>query len=422
MSKKVLMIINEFPPTGESGVQRPVKFIKYLVQLGYEVFVVTPKNPTKNVLDYTLLNDIPDSVKIFKTSSFGIKGKAHQKIGELRKISNDKLTPKKLFWKFLKSINDIIMPIDKQIGWTPFAYAKAKQVIKKYSIKNIYITGFPFSAFIIGKKLKQTFGDKVNFIADYRDAWQFEPKIDKNVSKRRKNIMVKIEDSIVPFVDKFVFATEFIRQQYLKKFPNIENRSMTITNGYDEDDFISIKKPQKMPFFNFVYMGKFYDFKRSPIPLMKSLEKYKQSNEEFNFQFNHIGTLSEQLLNKLKSYPFYNYLGYKTHDEAINISVDADVLILIINNDPSSLGVYTGKFFEYLMLKKPILALVPKSGIVDDFFKKHDVGYSASPDNEEEIFTAVEKIINHKQRDTDMKIIEKFSRLELTKQLITNFK
>ena len=171
-NNKILMLINEFPPTGESGVQRALKFLKYLDRANYETFVITPQEPVKEVLDHSLVAEIPTSSKVFKTKSWGIKAKNLSKIENLRYTSTRK--KKSLKWRVIKSVNDLFFPLDKQIGWVPFAYFKAVKVVKREGIRNVYITGYPFSAFLIGVLLKLRFKHKIFFLADYRDSWGFE--------------------------------------------------------------------------------------------------------------------------------------------------------------------------------------------------------------------------------------------------------
>ncbi|MFO7660724.1 MAG: hypothetical protein R6V77_07410, partial [Candidatus Cloacimonadaceae bacterium] len=149
MNNKILMIVNSFPPSGESGVQRPVKFLKYFARDGWDTFVITPRKPVmlKN-MDASLEQEIPDSTKVFKTGSLGIR---EDKLTEVRfELEEAKSLWKTLTWKVVKLLNDIIFPFDKQIGWVPFAFIKAIRVIRKYRIRNIYITASPFSAFICG--------------------------------------------------------------------------------------------------------------------------------------------------------------------------------------------------------------------------------------------------------------------------------
>jgi glycosyltransferase involved in cell wall biosynthesis len=419
--KKILLIVNEFPPTAESGVQRPLKFAKYLDRLGYKVFVITPKKPVKDILDYELLNDIPESVKVLKTFSFGIQGKSLGNIRNIRyNLTSKKTSFKKFVWNIIKIINDIIFPIDKQIGWIPFAFLSASKLIKKEKIQNIYITGYPFSAFLIGVFLKQIYKNSIFWIADYRDAWQFEPCIDTSVYKIRENIIKIVEKTVLKSADYFVFATDYILTKYKSEFPFIQKKCISITNGYDEDDFKQLKQKQLYSL-TFLYMGKIYDYKGLPFQLFDSIRIYNDKNSN-KIGFLHIGTSSLKLREYVenKGLDFYTFDGYKNHLEALNYGYSSDVLVIIVNNDESSKGVLTGKFFEYLRLEKPILALGPKNSLLEQYIKITNSGVYAFIEDADEIEDAIFELMNNgKKYKPDLTNIREFSRENLTKKLIS---
>ncbi|MFA7057817.1 MAG: glycosyltransferase [Candidatus Cloacimonadales bacterium] len=415
-NNKILMLINEFPPTGESGVQRALKFLKYLDRANYETFVITPQEPVKEVLDHSLVAEIPTSSKVFKTKSWGIKAKNLSKIENLRYTSTRK--KKSLKWRVIKSVNDLFFPLDKQIGWVPFAYFKAVKVVKREGIRNVYITGYPFSAFLIGVLLKLRFKHKIFFLADYRDSWGFEPLLEKKVNRLRMSIMRWCDKIVLHKADYIISVTTPILAEYIDHFPFVAGKSALITNGYDEDDFLQLK-PKLFTKKTIVYMGKFYDFKRNPFAFFKALDRYiKETKEEI--EFIHIGTAFQELFDFVEhnNYTFYKYLGYKSHQEALEYSLGADYLLLCINDDPSSKYVYSGKLFEYIRLGKPIIGLIPLDGIVSDLIKEYSLGIIAPINDETEIYNSLLRLNEHKNKQIPQEVIYNFSREKLTKDLI----
>ncbi len=410
------MLINEFPPTGESGVQRPLKFLKYLARMDYQTYVITPKEPVKEVLDESLLSEIPNSTKIYKTESWGIKAKNLTKIDQVRYQSTSK--KKSIKWKILKTINDFLFPIDKQIGWLPFAYSKAVKIIKKEKIKNIYITAYPFSAFLIGLLLKLRFGNKIFFLADYRDSWSFEPLLEEKVNKYRLNIMRSCDKLVLRHADHIVSVTKPILDEYVLHYPKIKNKVSLITNGYDEDDFNTLKaKSYKKR--TILYMGKFYQFKGNPIAFLDALSKYREEHKE-DTEFVHIGTGYQELFDYVKerNYTFYKYLGYKSHQEALEYALGADYLLMCINDDPNSKYVYSGKLFEYIRLGKPIIGLVPLDGIVSEIIEDFSLGTVAPINDETKIYQALVQLDKQQIKKIPQDLIYNFSREKLTKDLI----
>jgi len=412
------MIVNEFPPTGESGVQRPLKFVKYLSRMNWETHIITPNKPPKNVIDKTLVQEIPSDAKIYETRSLGIKGKSIDTIEEIRFNLNKNVNPlKRIVWNLLKLLNDIIFPLDKQIGWVPFALFRAIKVINRYNIRNVYITAFPYSAFLIGIALKRIYGKSIYWVADYRDAWQFEPVLDKNVLGFRKKLINYFDDLVLKTCDKAVFTTEFVRSRYIQKHSYLESKACVITNGYDEDDFLDIH-PHQFDRFTFLYMGKIYSFKANPIP---ALEAVKKSNIT-DCQYIHIGTISAEIKAEIdkRNYNFFSYHGYKPHSEAIDYAAGADVNLIIQNDDDESQGVFLAKIFELLRIGKPILYIGPRNSIIKDLIYETKTGVAAYISDQSDIVEKINYLVCHPLNQiTDLSSINRFSRTELTKQLIS---
>jgi glycosyltransferase involved in cell wall biosynthesis len=416
---RILMLVNEFPPTGESGVQRALKFSKYLSQLGWEVFIVTPRKPTKTVLDYSLTKEIPEEIKVYHTSSLGIKGKSVDKIQNIRQnLSGKKSILKSSIWNVLKLFNEVIFPIDKQIGWVPFAIFKAMSLIKKHKISNIYITAYPFSAFLAGVVLKYVFGSRIFWIADYRDAWQFEPLLGNSVFKFRKKVMESADELVLRECDRVIFSSDLVLKRYCRKYSWVVKKGEAITNGYDEDDFTNLS-PQKFDKFSFLYMGKIYPNKGNPLPVLEAISKSGIDK----LQYIHIGTISTDIMHEiaLKKYAFFHYEGYKTHNVALNYAAGADVNVVILNDDTDSEGVFPGKIFELIRIGKPIFAAGPRTSQVKVLIEQTQTGVYAYIGDPTEMETKLKELLNNHRKTVTLSEINKFSRLELTRKLATIF-
>ncbi len=414
MNNKILMIVNAFPPSGESGVQRPVKFLKYLAKDGWDTFVVTPRNPVllKNK-DDTLVSEIPSSTKVFKTYSLGIR---EENLTEVRFALAESAKPlKKLLWKMLKPVNDFVFPIDKQIGWVPFALITAIRVIKKYKIRNLYITGSPFSAFLCGVILKKLFGMKLFWIADYRDAWQFTPLLDKLVLPFRYNFITKMDEKFLNMADFVTFTSPYVLKKYLEKYPRLLGKSDFITNGYDEDDFARLESRQ-YNMFTFAFMGKLHSSRGNPVPWLKVIKRFM--NKEF--QYMHMGIIDKNFLRQIteEGLSFYHFIGYKSHLEALSYSAGADINIIVLNDDPGSVGVIPGKIFELIRLGKPILAIGPANSVIKEIITSTNAGVYANVNDQDSIVKALEMLVNQDFRITANKdIIEQYSRRICTEKL-----
>lgn len=415
--RSILMIVNEFPPVGESGVQRPLKFVKYLSRMGWKVHVITPRIPAKSVLDHSLCSEIPANVVVHHTFSLGFQGKAVDRVAQTKYHGTQSANPLyRLAYKVLSAINHLIFPIDKQIGWLPFAYLEAVGLIRKHGMRNVYITAFPFSAFLIGIALKKHFGNAIKWIADYRDGWQFEPLMRESLPSSRFAIIRKWDERTLRSCDKAVFVTESIRDQYMSEYPWVKNKAHVITNGFDEDDFQGIVH-QAFPNFTIVYMGKIYNLNRPDIrPVFRALS----SEQQRGFSLVHIGSVTrevEQEIGSLNS-GYYRFEGYKDHREALGYAAGADVNLLVINDDTASEGVYTGKLFELLRIGKPILALGPRQSIAGDLIRAANAGEYAWIGDQQAILNALHKLRTHPENYlTDQTVIERYKRENLTREL-----
>jgi len=389
--QRILMIINEFPPVGESGVQRPLKFLKYMVSNGWDVSVITPKRLPKTVLDATLVKEIPSHAKIYRTGSWAFRGKSMTSLENFRTgMARGKTGCARIKWIILKFVNDLLFPIDKQLGWVPFAWLKAVALIKKHGLRNIYITAYPFSAFLVGVLLKLSFGNKIFWVADYRDAWQFEPKFREKTLKFRQRFIIHFDNLYLHTADYIVFPTDYIRNKYIGSYHWVAQKSSVITNGYDEADFHGIK-PHKFDKLTFLYMGKVYPQERNLISLLKEMK----SVVDKDFQYIHIGTIGKEILQDIQEagYDFYKFKGYKDHHTALSFACGSDINVILIEDDLESEGVYTGKLFELLRAGKPIIAFGPKKCIIKDVLEQLQAGIYAPISSPEGIRTAIQKAL-----------------------------
>ncbi|HPX09626.1 MAG TPA: hypothetical protein PLK65_00415 [Candidatus Cloacimonas sp.] len=414
---KILMIINEFPPTGGSSIQRPLKFAKYAVKAGWEVHIIAPQKPVRKVLDYSLLKDIPTAAIVHRVAGLGIKNPENNKMVDARFAET---APKskifKSFWGFLKLVNDFIFPYDKQIGWMPFAYFTACNIIKKQQIRNIYITAYPYSAFLVGIALKKKFRESVFWVADYRDSWQFKPLLEKFVLPFRLRKICKTDDKVLATCDAAVFVTPETRLEYINKHSWLKEKSYYIPNGFDEDDFTGVT-PKKFDKLTLVLMGKLTKVYGSPLNLLEVL----QESFSNNYQVIHIGNIEKAILQSIKNagYTNYHYLGYQKHSEAIAYSLGADINLILLNEHSTAKYWFPGKLFELLRCGKPILALGPKESNLEKILSDTKRGRYAYINDKEQIKAQLKYILeNPNQFDTSLETIKQYSREELCKQLL----
>jgi glycosyltransferase involved in cell wall biosynthesis len=330
--KKVLIITYYWPPASGSGVQRFLKFSKYLRDFGWEPVILTVKNGTYVAYDDSLLNDIPKDVKVFKTKTF-------EPFGFYSMLANNKASKSKgstglqkdtFLQKLLIYIRANFFIPDARKGWYNFACKKAVEIIETEAIDAIITTGPPHSTHLIGYFLK----DKIRlpWIADMRDPWttvfynEFFPRT-KSTQKKDKNL----EDLVLKSADLVTVVSKGMNYE----FKDRANKIRTIYNGFDEVDF-KTKESSRSSKFTITYTGNFFQSQNIEL-LWKCIDDLTKEDASFkeNLSFNFVGNVDKQILDSLHRYNLSTFLeieGFLPHDIAIDRMLSSSLLLLIIPN------------------------------------------------------------------------------------------
>lgn len=408
MKKRVLMIANQFPPMGGSGVQRSVKFAKYLPHFQWEPIVFT-RECNKGLMDKSLLNDIPKNLEVIRTKAydFNVFPKPFNLVGKL--ISRKMLIP------------------DGDKIW----YEKNKKILLDY-IKNnkidaLYTTSYPYSDHLLGLYIKKHLPD-LPWIVDFRDEWCNNPYIlDMGYSNRRMKKERIMEKEVVTMCDYFITNTPFMLKNFIKDY-DIEHKSYVIPNGYDEEDFIGLDKEyNKSDKLIITYSGSMYG-RRKPDYFLQSIneliEEDKINKNDIIIRF--IGNIPSKKINEINDNfsleGIVNYLPYMPHKESIEKLIESDILLLIIGEGKGAENFYSGKIFEYMNTNRAILALVPEKGVAAQVIKETQTGYISEMTDVNKIKKLIQDIYNGwKNNNMDLQPnwdkIKTFERKELTKNL-----
>lgn len=426
--KKVLVIAYHFPPVGGAGVQRTSKFIKYLPFYNYQPIVITAKEPSVPSYDPSLLKEIPKNVLVLRTPSLEISYNKKQKAWQKLIVENNcSCHAKKLFSKIIKNIIHIIFTPDYQIGWIPFAVFTSIKIIKLHKIDTIFISVPPFSSLLIGIVLKIL--TKKEWIADFRDEWiEFYNEF-YSAHKRSFGLAIskKIERIAVHSAYKITAVTEKMTRNFKLKYPSIHERFIWLPNGFDSEDFASSLTRKTTDKFTLTYTGTLFSV-TTPKYLISALKNLVLELPEMknNMIVNIVGRITDDIL-PLFDVPLLNgiinIVGYVSHKESISYLMQSDVLILIIDDIPNSINISTGKIFEYLAARKPILALVPKEGEAANLIRSANAGIIVPPRDIENISRQILQLYkNYKSGNIHFSpktfFISQFDRKSITKKLV----
>jgi glycosyltransferase involved in cell wall biosynthesis len=360
---KVLIITYYWPPSGGAGVQRWLKFSKYLPEYGWEPIILTvdPEYAAYPVTDFSLGDDLPSSIKVYTTPAtnyFSIYRKDKSKIPTAGFANNIDNSVRGKIFRFVRG--NFFLP-DPRRGWNKFALRKASELIKKEGITHIVTTSPPHSTQLIGLKLKEKFPG-IKWIADLRDPWtdiyyykQFYPTI------LSKAIDERYEKSVLRRADKIITVGESLKAVFSLKGKEISEKTFVVTNGYDEADFNLLPAiiPAKL---TITYVGTLSEI--YPVEgLVNALNKLAANGKDFTMRF--VGTISDKSKELLLADipPSYlEFLPYVAHNEAIRYMMGSSFLILIIPLHISNKSIITGKLFEYIASGVPIAYIGPQDG------------------------------------------------------------
>jgi glycosyltransferase involved in cell wall biosynthesis len=376
--KKVLFIAYFFPPLGWSGVQRSLKYVKYLRDFGWEPVVVTVGSTRFPIKDETLQAEIPKGIEIIRIDDILLKEYTDvmkNQLLDLIKPSIDIIKNSRLTEEYVSELevkleqirNDLFMP-DQYIFWANHVLAKIEQKVDFNEISLLYTTSGPYSSHTIGYNLKCKYN--LPWVADFRDEWTNNPYFCFNEESLRFKMERELERNIVTMADKIITISPVSAENYITIFSLDHKKVKTITNGYDEADFAGLKAiGYKNSKFTIVHNGTFYLI-RQPDTFLEAIYQLvnKKMIKKEHLCIKFIGRCDANYkANIIKKDPdnLIEWVPYVSHKESLELTLTADMLLLVVGADPRTKSFYTGKAFEYLRMKKPILALSPKESVIE---------------------------------------------------------
>jgi len=378
--KKVLIITYYWPPAGGAGVQRWLKMSKYLPEYGVEPIILTvdPEKGTYPQKDDSLVEEVRDDIRVYKTDSFEPL-KFYGKIAGSQRVPYGGFSNKKgnsILARFLRG--NLFIP-DARKGWNSFAFRKAVEIINDHSIGTVITTGPPHSTHLIGLKLKKELGLK--WVVDLRDPWT-DIYYNKEMARTpwAKNKDLSYEKAVLSGADICITASEGFAELFNKK---VEREYFVITNGFDDHSEESAEVPEPNQKLVISYTGTIAESYEPEV----LLEVLKSLNRSFELRI--AGGVSEKIRNTIGEFGLeesVQYLGYLPHKSALHEMKGADVLLLITPKVENAKGIIPGKLFEYLSTGNPILAIADDpDGDVTRILKENGAGRAFSRSNFKEI-------------------------------------
>ncbi len=373
--RKVLIISYYWPPSGGPGVQRWLKFVKYLPSFGVVPVVYVPENPTYPILDQNWVDEVAADTVIlrqkivepYRFASFFWKNKT-------KKISSGLISEEKkqgFLERTLLWIRGNIFVPDARVLWVKPSVRYLQKYVSENQIHTVITTGPPHSLHLIGLGLKTKLG--VNWIADFRDPWTtigYQKSLKLSQFAQKKHL--RLEHQVLNSADQIVVTSGATKLEFLK----LTNQPIAvITNGFDVEIEGEVVLDSK---FSIAHIGSLLSG-RNPEFLWQILSEILLEIPDFglHFELKFIGVVSDDVLQTLADYDlikFAKFVGYVSHNEAVECMKKAQVLLLIEINSEVSKSIIPGKLFEYLAVRRPIIGIGPLGSDFSDIIASSQSG------------------------------------------------
>ncbi|MGC1633238.1 MAG: glycosyltransferase family 4 protein [Gelidibacter sp.] len=425
--KKVLIITYYWPPAGGPGVQRWLKFVKYLPDYGIHPVVYIPKNPSYPMLDDTLMTEITKDVTILKHPIKEPYRFAEVLSKKASKTMSSGVIPKEQKQSLIQQLmlyvrGNYFIP-DARKAWVKPSVSYLSEYLQKENIETVITTGPPHSLHLIGLKLKVQLGTK--WIADFRDPWTTigyhkKLKLSARATKKHEELEVKVLST----ADHIIVTSDNTKKEFATKS---KQSISVITNGYDYQQLPKGTKDQK---FSLAHIGSLLSG-RNPKVLWKVLGELIQENDDFRQEFvlRLIGLVSDVVLNEIRKFiPDNNIenVGYVNHTEALMYQRQSQLLLLIEIDSEDTKAIIPGKLFEYMVAETPIIAVGPEDTDVERIIASTNTGRYFYYNAEAELKEHFQSCFSNFKNATLVSYpigLQQYSRKALTKKLadlITN--
>jgi len=429
MRRKALIITYYWPPAGGSGVQRWVKFAKYLRDFNWEPIIYTPSNPEHPATDKSLLKDLPNDITVIRKPIWepyrwykkfiGMSEDSGLGAGLASETKSNSFKQRIALW-----IRGNFFIPDARKFWIKPSSEFLKNHLSKNPVDVIVSTGPPHSMHLIAKKTAASTG--IPWLADFRDPWTNIDFVEElNLSLWAKKLHARKERQVLQKADAVVAVTPTMA----KELDETAGRKVhVITNGFDPEDFEK-NDITTDDFFSVLHIGTM-NKARNPEMLWKVLQELTREHPSFaeSLKLRLVGKVDASVRDLVKQFSLEQYVDivdYIPHNEIVKEQQRAQVLLLIVNQSPNAYLLYQGKLFEYLASGRPILTIGPEEGDTRTLLKElGQNNYAPFNDRDalkKQLLTLFEQFKKGKLSGVKMTDIEHFSRKKLTENILNIF-
>ena len=435
----VLFITYYFPPAGGPGVQRVLKFIKYLKDFGWTPIVLIPEKPEYQARDESLLKELPADLIVRRAPIFEPYDLYRKFTGKEKGVSLDVNVIKEAGAK--RSVTERLAELvratlfipDARIGWLWSAVAEGKRILREYPVRMIYSSSPPYTPALVARRLHRF--SQIPWVAGFRDPWTgFHNTPDRWFLPRR--IDRSLEHSVFAEADRVEVAWKGIMEDATQKYPDLpRDKFIHIPNGFDSADFPEpdITKRAIRPHNSqctITYSGSLYG-PRNPLSFLRAVELLVERHEidPTKLKLRFVGRFGAEI-HEMLALPIIRdiveKIDYVPHARAVELLLDSDALLLIVDEVPTVEHIVPGKVYEYLGAMRPLIAIAPPTGAIGHLLRETEAGEAVRQSDIEGQAHLIKRIYNDWSHGTSSfamrpETIVPYERREATRTLAALF-
>ncbi|MBC7187177.1 MAG: glycosyltransferase family 4 protein [Calditrichaeota bacterium] len=394
----MLVVTYYFPPSGGAGVQRSLKFVKYLPSCGWQPVVLTARHADYPAYDPTLQAEVPPEARVFRTRIVEpyrlyrrLTGKRPDEALDIASLTRDERQRRAFKERLAEAVRAWLFIPDARVGWLPFAVYGGVRVARQEQVAVIYSSAPPYTCHLIGLCLKLLTG--LPWVADFRDSWVgWLSAAQRPLLPRAVDCF--LEHQVLARADAILGVSRGVAEDLASRHAKLyDNRWHILPNGYDGADYEGLTPLPRPDRLIVTYTGSLYGH-RNPEALLRAVKSLIAEQpvlrERLLLRFvGRTGGFIEEMLRDPELAGVVEVVPYVPHGESLRFLLSSDMLLLIIDDAPANKGIITGKLYEYIGARKPILALAPE-GEAAALVQRLRVGTVVPPNDEQAIRRAIE--------------------------------
>jgi glycosyltransferase involved in cell wall biosynthesis len=408
--KSVVMIAYNFPPEGNAGAHRPLRFVRHLRLMGWQPLVVTLATELFERYDPSLLAQVPADVEVIRVRSRDpwsafqerralriqkkISNLPAEKVARMHKVQQ---SPLRCFLReAIRKVEAWYYHPDPAMGWIRPAVATIVELCARQAPNVILATGAPWSSFIVAERASRL--TNVPYVLDFRDAWTlcWDPYVDERpvwatlADRRTLYRLLKNAQAVI-----FRYETE--AECYWRAYPGAldAERIHIIPNGFDGtvDDFKTTSGEKCQILYSGTLAYYRYDTLLQALSRLKQRDKVRAKRLRLVF----VGEQSDRLYSEAERLDLTDIIVVSppvSHAEILKLQQESDAL-LMLEREPTMRGyelLAGAKLFSYLKAGRPIIGVLP-DGEAKKILRRVGVSTIADVESPEEIGNVFDRVL-----------------------------